>query len=113
MSFIIKRNTQIPCENTDRFVTIEDYQTNFGICVYEGEREFYEDNLLLDEFSLDNITPAPKGETAMLVTFKINENYSILDVLVVEEGKDNNKIPRQIKRKYRDENEIEKMILMT
>ena len=110
MSFIIKRNTQIPCENTDRFVTIEDYQTNFGICVYEGEREFYEDNLLLDEFSLDNITPAPKGKTAMLVTFKINENYSILDVMVVEEGKDNNKIPRQIKRKYRDENEIEKMI---
>ena len=46
----------------------------------------------------------------MLVTFKINENYSILDVMVVEEGKDNNKIPRQIKRKYRDENEIEKMI---
>ncbi len=110
MSFIIKRNTQIPCENTDRFTTIEDNQTNFGICVYEGEREFYKDNLLLDEFSLDNITPAPKGETAMLVTFKINENYSILEVMVVEEGKENNNIPREIKRRYRDEEEIERMI---
>jgi L1 cell adhesion molecule like protein len=110
MSFIIKRNTQIPCENTDRFVTIEDNQTSFGICVYEGERQFYEDNLLLDEFNLENITPAPKGETAMLVTFKINENYSLLDVMVVEEGKENNNIPRTIKRKYRDEDEIEKMI---
>jgi len=50
MSFIIKRNTIIPCEVSKSYVTGEDNQDKFMIDIYEGKREFIKDNFLLDKF---------------------------------------------------------------
>merc|ERR1711990_1348519 len=38
MSTLIKRSTAIPCSKTREYTTVEDFQTQIDVCVYEGER---------------------------------------------------------------------------
>ncbi len=109
MDFVIKRNTRIPCENTKRYITTKDYQDSFCIIVFEGEREFYKDNLELDKFYIKNIKKDLKGKVAMLVTFKLDNN-SILTVSAFEEGNKNNSGKVIIERENRNDDDIEKMI---
>ena len=108
MTFMIKKNTRIPCKVVKTFHTIKDYQTEFGIAVYQGENENINKNLLLDIFYLKNITKALKGETKMVITFSININ-SILEVYAQEEGKNNGK-KIQIETVKRKNEDIQKMI---
>ena len=105
---MIKKNIQIPCKVVKTFHTINDYQTEFGIAVYQGENENINDNELLEVFYLRNITKAPKGETKMVITFSINKN-SILEVYAQEEGKNNGK-KIQIETTKRNEENIKKLI---
>ena len=108
MFFMIKKNTRIPCKVVKTFHTIKDYDTQFGIAVYQGENENINDNELLEVFYLRNITRAPKGETKMVITFSINKN-SILEVYAQEEGKNNGK-KIQIETTKRNEENIKKLI---
>ena len=108
MNIMIKKNTKIPCKVVKSFHTIEDYQSEFGIAVYQGENENINDNTLLDIFYLKNITQAPRGETRMVITFAINQN-SILEVYAQEEGKNNGK-KIKIETAKRKEEDINKMI---
>ena len=108
MTFMIKKNTQIPCKVVKTFHTINDYQTDFGIAVYQGENENINDNELMEIFYLRNITRAPKGETRMVITFSINKS-SILEVYAQEEGKNNGK-KIQIQTTKRNEENIKKLI---
>ena len=85
MAVIIKRNTPIPCEKTESFVTVHDNQTAISIEVYEGERQLVKDNLFLDNFSINNLTKRKRGETGIYVTFAIDKDYSILNVTAKEE----------------------------
>jgi molecular chaperone DnaK (HSP70) len=85
MAVIIKRNTPIPCEKTECFVTVHDNQTSISIEVYEGERQLVKDNLFLDNFSINNLTKRKRGETGIYVTFGIDKDYSILNVTAKEE----------------------------
>ena len=105
---MIKKNIQIPCKVVKTFHTIKDYDTQFGIAVYQGENENINDNELLEVFYLRNITRAPKGETKMVITFSINKN-SILEVYTQEEGKNNGK-KIQIETTKRNEENIKKLI---
>ncbi len=109
MSVLIKKNTPIPCEKTKGYVTTLDNQEKFTIGIFEGERKFFKDNLLIDRFYIDNIRKAPKGEVTVKVTLSIDEN-SILKVSAYEKGNENNKKNLVIKRQIRDDEEIEKMI---
>ena len=109
MSVIIKRNTPIPCEVTKGYITTDDNQEEFTIGIFEGERKFYKDNLLLDRFYINNIRQAPKGEVTVKVTLRIDEN-SILNVSAYEKGNENNKKQLVIKREIRSDEEIENMI---
>ena len=109
MSVLIKKNTPIPCEMTKGYVTTLDNQEKFTIGIFEGERKFFKDNLLIDRFYIDNIRKAPKGEVTVKVTLSIDEN-SILKVSAYEKGNENNKKNLVIKRQIRDDEEIEKMI---
>ena len=49
------------------------------IKVYEGERAMLKDNILLGEFRLSGIPPAPRGVPKIEVTFDIDAN-GILNV---------------------------------
>ena len=106
---IIKRKTPLPCKKTKIFTTTQDFQTKFGIAVYQGERKFVQDNVFLDKFILNDITKDKKGKIEMIVTFEIDNKFSVLKVSAEEKGT-NNKKEINITRLQRDETIIEKMI---
>merc|ERR1712129_309846 len=56
------------------FSTAADNQTQVGIKVFQGEREFAADNKLLGQFDLVGIPPAPRGVPQIEVTFDIDAN---------------------------------------
>jgi molecular chaperone DnaK len=71
---IIANNTTIPTNRSLVFSTVEDYQQEVDIMVYQGEREIAEENKLLGKFTLTEIKPALKGVPRIEVTFNININ---------------------------------------
>jgi len=79
MTALIPRNTTIPARKTELFSTAEDNQTAVDIKVYQGERPMAADNMLLGEFRLEGIPPAPRGVPQIEVTFDIDAN-GILNV---------------------------------
>ena len=110
MSVIIKRNTTLPCERTNNYVTVRDNQTTIGFDVYEGEREFVKDNYLLEKYSINNIKEAPRGKSSINVTFSIDDKFSLLKVIAKEVNNDKNVVYKEIKKEIRDDEEIERMI---
>ncbi|CAN1309101.1 Luminal-binding protein [Linum perenne] len=85
MSVIIPRNTPIPTKKSSVYYTSKDQQTSVCIKVYQGERPLTKDCILLGEFNLYGLTPAPRGVTSMEETFEIDEN-GILTVTAREKG---------------------------
>jgi molecular chaperone DnaK len=79
MTALIERNTTIPIAKTEVFSTAEDGQPAVDIKVYQGERPMAEDNMLLGQFRLDGIPPAPRGIPQIEVSFDIDSN-GILNV---------------------------------
>ncbi|MGC9400415.1 MAG: molecular chaperone DnaK [Anaerolineae bacterium] len=79
MTVLIPRNTTVPVRKTETFTTAEDGQTAVDIKVYQGERPMASDNMLLGQFRLDGIPPAPRGVPQIEVTFDIDAN-GILNV---------------------------------
>ena len=79
MTALIERNTTIPTAKTEVFSTAEDGQTAVDIKVFQGERPMAEDNMLLGQFRLDGIPPAPRGIPQVEVAFDIDSN-GILNV---------------------------------
>jgi molecular chaperone DnaK len=76
---IIDKNSTIPHKKTQVFSTAEDNQHAVEVRVYQGEREFAEDNRLLGAFTLEGILPAPRGIPQIEVNFDIDAN-GILNV---------------------------------
>jgi len=79
MTVLIPRNTTIPTRKTEIFSTAEDNQKAVDIKVYQGERPIAADNILLGQFRLEGIAPAPRGQPQIEVTFDIDSN-GILNV---------------------------------
>jgi molecular chaperone DnaK len=74
MTKLIERNTTIPTRKSEIFSTAENGQTAVDIKVYQGERELAADNMLLGQFRLEGIPPAPRGMPQIEVTFDIDAN---------------------------------------
>lgn len=74
MTKLIDRNTAIPTKASEVFSTAEDGQPSVLIQVYQGERDFAQDNKLLGTFELSGIAPAPRGIPQIEVTFDIDAN---------------------------------------
>lgn len=85
---IIERNTVIPCCQTKDLTTLEDYQREMTIEIFEGERTLTRDNNLLGVFELRNIPPAPRGVPKIDVTFNIDAN-GILTVTAIDRSTGN------------------------
>jgi molecular chaperone DnaK len=80
---MIERNSTIPTKKTETFSTAADNQTQVGIRVFQGEREMCSDNVLLGQFDLVGIPPAPRQVPKIEVTFDIDAN-GILKVTAVD-----------------------------
>ncbi|KPI86563.1 putative heat shock protein 70 [Leptomonas seymouri] len=81
---IIPRNTTIPYKATKEYSTVEDYQKDVDVYVYEGERPLTKHNHKLGEFTLEGITRAKKGVPTITVTFSIDAN-GLLTITGTEE----------------------------
>ncbi len=74
MTRLIERNTTVPVRKSETFSTAEDTQTAVDIKVFQGERPMSSDNMLLGQFRLEGIPPAPRGLPQIEVTFDIDAN---------------------------------------
>jgi molecular chaperone DnaK len=85
MTVLIPRNTTIPTHKSETFSTAEDGQTAVDIKVFQGERPMAADNMLLGQFRLDGIPPAPRGMPQIEVSFDIDAN-GILNVNAMDKA---------------------------
>jgi heat shock protein 1/8 len=83
MSILIPRNTAIPCVKSREYTTVEDYQTEIDIVVYEGERPQTSANNKLGEFKISGVQRAKRGEPKVEVTFSLDAN-GILSVTAMD-----------------------------
>jgi molecular chaperone DnaK len=82
---LIAKNTTIPTKHSQVFSTAENNQPAVTIKVGQGERELFQYNKILGEFSLGDIPPAPKGAPQIEVTLDIDAN-GILKVSAKDKG---------------------------
>jgi molecular chaperone DnaK len=85
MTVLIPRNTTIPTRKAEIFSTADDSQTAVDIKVFQGERPMAAGNMVLGQFRLDGIPPAPRGMPQIEVTFDIDAN-GILNVSAVDKA---------------------------
>ncbi len=109
MTKLIEKGTTIPVKKSQVFSTAQDNQPAVSIVVGQGEREFIKDNKNLGQFELSDISPAPKGQPQIEVTFDIDAN-GVLNVSAKDKstGKEN-KITISGSSGLSDD-EIEKMV---
>jgi len=74
MSTIVGRNSRIPTERTEGYVTTSDNQTSMRIRVFQGERTFVNDNHLLALYHIKGIPRAPAGKMEIDTTFRVDLN---------------------------------------
>jgi len=79
MSTLIKRNTAIPCKKTRTYTTVDDFQTEIDVVVFEGERPCVDANNKLGSFVISGVQKARAGEPKVDVTFALDAN-GILNV---------------------------------
>ncbi|MCB9779114.1 MAG: Hsp70 family protein [Alphaproteobacteria bacterium] len=82
---VVPRNSHVPASETRSFATTRDDQDSVKITVRQGESRFADDNEFLGEFLMDGLTPAPRMEVKVDVTFRIDGN-GMLHVGAVEQG---------------------------
>lgn len=106
---IISRNTKIPVKKSKIFTTVEDYQTEVEIRVYQGERSIAKDNIFLGSFKLIGIPPAPRGVPQIEVTFDIDSD-GIVNVSAKDLGSGKEQTMVVTGRHKLTEEEIKRMI---
>lgn len=79
MSFIIPRNSPLPCSRQERYTTSYDKQSHMDLSVYQGESMYAQDNIKLGAISFD-IPAMPKGQVVCYLRY----TYDINGVLEVD-----------------------------
>lgn len=82
MNVIIGRNTPLPVARRRSYYTVKDFQKKMNFQIYQGENYYAKDNLRLGKIKVA-ITPKPKGEEEVQVTFAYDINGLLLVVIEV------------------------------
>ena len=82
---MVDKNTTIPTKKTQVFSTAEDNQPAVTVRIAQGEREFFNDNKLLGQFTLEGIAPAPRGIPQIEISYDLDAN-GILTVTAKDKG---------------------------
>lgn len=82
---VIHRNGRVPATETRTFATANDNQESVRVTVRQGESRVSSENEFLGEFVLTGLSPAPRMQTKVNVTFRIDGN-GMLHVSAVEKG---------------------------
>ena len=77
MDVLISRGSIIPIKKTKKYSTDQDYVDSIDIKIFEGERKFTKDNLLIGDFSLTGIEKQKRGIPEINITFSIDSNNII------------------------------------
>lgn len=77
MSGIIPRNAPLPVAKQQHYYTTTDFQNTIRLQVYQGENYYVKDNLKMGEMAIP-VTPKPKGEERVTVTFSYDINGMLL-----------------------------------
>jgi heat shock protein 5 len=81
----IGRNNIMPARKFANFSTAMDNQSTALIRLFEGERAMSKDNVLLGEFVLADIAPAPRGVPQIQVTIDVDASGN-MKISAVTEG---------------------------
>lgn len=71
---VIPRNTPIPCEKSETFVTSGSNQTSAKIRIAQGNSPRFAENALLGELQIGNLGPAPRGETEITLSMSLGRD---------------------------------------
>jgi molecular chaperone DnaK (HSP70) len=83
---VISKNSKVPTSKTRTFVTVHDNQDQVRVVVRQGDSSRTEENEFLGEFVMQGLTPAPRMETRVDVSFRLDVN-GMLHVHALEQGK--------------------------
>lgn len=82
---VVHRNSRVPASETRTFATANDNQESVRVTVRQGESRNSAENEFLGEFVLTGLSPAPRMQTKVDVTFRVDGN-GMLHVSAVEKG---------------------------
>ena len=107
MIYIIKRDSPIPVQNYYSYITEKDYQSEFLLKVYQGERLNAKRNFCLKTITI-KIPSKRKGEVRIDITFILN-NSNLLKVIakVIDNYSYQNVIEDSISISTLDEDDVE------
>ena len=72
MDILIPRGSIIPIKKKKKYTTDTDYLESIDIKIYEGERKFTKDNILIGDFILTGIEKQKRGIPEIQITFEID-----------------------------------------
>ena len=79
MSYIIERNSMLPCTNSQDYYAIHDYQTEVNFTIYQGESIIPENNIKLGKVSIK--TPPTKHNDFIA---SVRMTYDINGILIID-----------------------------